>query len=65
MELLWRMKSDTLSSDMSAFKAANPGAVLEDFLRWHSPKDVSVRLLSQVLVCDSFLFERPPRTPCI
>jgi Rab3 GTPase-activating protein catalytic subunit len=25
-----------LSSDMSAFKAANPGAVLEDFVRWHS-----------------------------
>lgn len=24
---------------MSAFKAANPGAVFEDFIRWHSPKD--------------------------
>lgn len=24
---------------MSAFKAANPGAVLEDFVRWHSPRD--------------------------
>lgn len=25
--------------DMQAFKAANPHAVLEDFVRWHSPKD--------------------------
>lgn len=25
--------------DMSAFKAANPGAVFEDFIRWHSPGD--------------------------
>lgn len=24
---------------MQAFKAANPHAVLEDFVRWHSPKD--------------------------
>lgn len=24
---------------MSAFKAANPRAVLEDFVRWHSPRD--------------------------
>ena len=24
---------------MEAFKAANPGSVLEDFIRWHSPKD--------------------------
>lgn len=24
---------------MAAFKAANPGAVLEDFVRWHSPRD--------------------------
>jgi len=28
-----------LLSDMSAFKAANPGAVLTDFVRWHSPRD--------------------------
>jgi hypothetical protein len=25
--------------DMEAFKAANPGCVLGDFIRWHSPKD--------------------------
>ncbi|KAJ1345769.1 Rab3 GTPase-activating protein catalytic subunit [Parelaphostrongylus tenuis] len=30
---------DILSSDMQAFKAANPKCCLEDFIRWHSPKD--------------------------
>ncbi|KAG6550673.1 hypothetical protein Mapa_007770 [Marchantia paleacea] len=34
-----RLQTDILASDMSAFKAANPGAVLEDFVRWHSPDD--------------------------
>ena len=24
---------------MEAFKAANPGCALEDFVRWHSPRD--------------------------
>mmetsp|Transcript_10501 Transcript_10501/g.38649 ORF Transcript_10501/g.38649 Transcript_10501/m.38649 type:complete len:792 (-) Transcript_10501:209-2584(-) len=28
-----------LRSDMSAFKAANPQALLEDFVRWYSPPD--------------------------
>ncbi|KAL1562958.1 rab3 GTPase-activating protein catalytic subunit isoform X1 [Salvia divinorum] len=28
-----------LLSDMQAFKAANPGCTLEDFVRWHSPPD--------------------------
>ncbi|KAJ0983032.1 hypothetical protein J5N97_011287 [Dioscorea zingiberensis] len=28
-----------LLSDMQAFKAANPGCVLEDFIRWFSPPD--------------------------
>ena len=28
-----------LHLDMQAFKAANPHAVLEDFVRWHSPRD--------------------------
>ncbi|XP_039118290.1 rab3 GTPase-activating protein catalytic subunit-like [Dioscorea cayenensis subsp. rotundata] len=28
-----------LLSDMQAFKAANPGCVLENFVRWHSPPD--------------------------
>jgi Rab3 GTPase-activating protein catalytic subunit len=30
---------DVLLSDMQAFKAANPGARMEDFIRWHSPRD--------------------------
>ncbi|CAN6199150.1 unnamed protein product, partial [Urochloa humidicola] len=30
-----------LISDMQAFKATNPGCVLEDFVRWHSPPDWS------------------------
>jgi len=34
-----RMQSDSLRCDMSAFKAANPRATFEDFVRWHSPKD--------------------------
>ncbi|XP_031486194.1 uncharacterized protein LOC116254766 [Nymphaea colorata] len=34
-----QLEKDTLSSDMSAFKAANPDAVFEDFIRWHSPGD--------------------------
>ena len=34
-----KMQSDLLVSDMSAFKAANPGACLADFIRWHSPRD--------------------------
>ena len=39
-EALRREKAEAaLQSDMSAFKAANPGACMEDFIRWHSPKD--------------------------
>ncbi|KAI8335054.1 Rab3 GTPase-activating protein catalytic subunit-domain-containing protein [Chlamydoabsidia padenii] len=34
-----KLQSAQLYSDMQAFKAANPYAVLEDFVRWHSPKD--------------------------
>jgi hypothetical protein len=33
------IQSAQLVSDMEAFMAANPGAMLEDFVRWHSPKD--------------------------
>lgn len=32
-------EQDMLLSDMCAFKAANPGACLADFVRWHSPRD--------------------------
>ena len=34
-----RHQSSQLKSDMQAFKAANPGCALEDFVRWHSPRD--------------------------
>lgn len=36
-----RMQSRQLVSDMQAFKAANPDCILEDFVRWHSPRDWS------------------------
>lgn len=38
-ELRARMMSASLLSDMESFKAANPGSVLEDFIRWYSPRD--------------------------
>ena len=34
-----KMQSAALLSDMESFKAANPGSVLADFVRWHSPRD--------------------------
>ncbi|KAJ8423948.1 hypothetical protein Cgig2_014424 [Carnegiea gigantea] len=34
-----QLERDILLSDMSAFKAANPDAVFEDFIRWHSRGD--------------------------
>ncbi|TRZ02365.1 hypothetical protein DNTS_019010 [Danionella cerebrum] len=34
-----RMQSASLLSDMEAFKAANPGCSLLDFVRWYSPRD--------------------------
>ncbi|XP_071768528.1 rab3 GTPase-activating protein catalytic subunit [Centroberyx gerrardi] len=34
-----RMQSACLLSDMESFKAANQGCVLEDFVRWYSPRD--------------------------
>ena len=55
-----RLQGSVLLADMAAFKAANPGAVLEDFVRWHSPRDwqpddshplgghLSLRMSSQV-----------------
>lgn len=32
-------QSEGLQSDMQCFLAANPGAQLADFVRWHSPRD--------------------------
>ncbi|CEO99757.1 Rab3 GTPase-activating protein catalytic subunit [Plasmodiophora brassicae] len=41
------LQSASLASDMSAFKAANPGARLVDFVRWYSPNDFVDGRLSQ------------------
>ncbi|XP_051158910.1 rab3 GTPase-activating protein catalytic subunit [Leptopilina boulardi] len=38
-EMRARLMSASLLSDMESFKAANPGAVLQDFIRWYSPRD--------------------------
>ena len=38
-ELRAKMQLPSLLSDMESFKAANPGAILSDFVRWHSPRD--------------------------
>ncbi|XP_076118047.1 rab3 GTPase-activating protein catalytic subunit-like isoform X3 [Mytilus galloprovincialis] len=38
-QLRARMQSACLISDMESFKAANPGCVIEDFVRWYSPRD--------------------------
>ncbi|XP_053989291.1 rab3 GTPase-activating protein catalytic subunit isoform X1 [Hylaeus volcanicus] len=38
-EMRARLMSASLLSDMESFKAANPAAVLEDFIRWYSPRD--------------------------
>ncbi|XP_073988534.1 RAB3 GTPase activating protein subunit 1 isoform X3 [Rhodnius prolixus] len=38
-QLRAKLMSASLLSDMESFKAANPGAVIEDFIRWYSPRD--------------------------
>jgi Rab3 GTPase-activating protein catalytic subunit len=38
-EMRSEMQSRSLLSDMEAFRAANGACVLEDFVRWHSPRD--------------------------
>jgi Rab3 GTPase-activating protein catalytic subunit len=34
-----KIQSASLLSDMESFKAANIGCILEDFVRWYSPRD--------------------------
>jgi len=34
-----QIQTQQLVSDIEAFKAANPGGIFEDFIRWYSPKD--------------------------
>ena len=43
---------DSVIDDIQAFKAANPHARFEDFVRWHSPRDWSPSETSR-LVYDS------------
>lgn len=38
-QLRAKIMSASLLSDMESFKAANPGAIIEDFIRWYSPRD--------------------------
>lgn len=38
-ELRARIMSASLLSDIESFKAANPRSVVEDFIRWYSPRD--------------------------
>lgn len=38
-EMRAQMQAQSLVSDMEAFRAANPGCVIEDFVRWHSERD--------------------------
>jgi len=38
-DLRAKLTGAMLASDMAAFKAANPGAVFEDVVRWLSPRD--------------------------
>lgn len=33
------LMSASLLADMAAFKAANPGCIFADFIRWYSPRD--------------------------
>ena len=35
-----KTQSASLLSDMESFKAANPGSIFEDFIRWFSPRDL-------------------------
>ncbi|KAL0317295.1 UNVERIFIED_CONTAM: Rab3 GTPase-activating protein catalytic subunit [Sesamum angustifolium] len=61
-----QLEKDILASDMSAFKAANPDAVFEDFIRWHSPKDwesdCSEKLEeSRTYSMEESAYEWPPR----
>ncbi|XP_051938960.1 rab3 GTPase-activating protein catalytic subunit [Hippocampus zosterae] len=46
-QLRARMQSACLLSDMESFKAANPGSVLEDFVRWYSPRDFLEEIVNE------------------
>lgn len=47
-----KMQLPSLLSDMQSFKAANPLASLEDFVRWYSPRDFEDNQLSPRMKAD-------------
>ncbi len=48
-----RFHSSQLLCDMQAFKAANPGAILADFIRWYSPNDwIPARPVTDSVIVD-------------
>ena len=66
-ELRAKMQSTSLLSDMESFKAANPGSILSDFVRWHSPRDWEEDGSGKVfLINHSFtIYLRPIMLTCI
>ena len=66
---------DSVVDDIQAFKAANPTAQFEDFIRWHSPRDwspreddpsrgvISVRMQGENPL--RTLFDRTPAIPAV
>ena len=54
-ELRAKMQSTSLLSDMESFKAANPGSILSDFVRWHSPRDWEEDGSGKVFLIDNSL----------
>lgn len=53
-----QLQRTSLLSDMQAFKAANPGCCMADFIRWHSPKDwISWEKLSSEEKEQSFMIQ--------
>ncbi|XP_008474080.1 rab3 GTPase-activating protein catalytic subunit [Diaphorina citri] len=50
-QLRAKLMSASLLSDMESFKAANPGAILEDFIRWYSSENLELdKILDTALV---------------
>ena len=47
----------TVADDMQAFKAANPQARFEDFVRWHSPRDWTPSETNRMVFRLSFIFQ--------
>lgn len=65
------VQMELVKSDMQSFKAANPGAVFADFLRWHSPKDydeTTGKISERMLISDNIWvrsWESAPAIPVV